>query len=115
MTRALALALLAPALLALPATASAQGIAARRGLAFAQQRCAACHGVTADASSPNPESPPFDDIANRPGVTRATLQEFLRDSHNYPAAMSFTVPPASIRDLAAYLTTLRKSGYKPAR
>lgn len=88
--------------------------AAQRGLAFAQLRCSACHGVTENRGSPNPESPPFEDIANRPGVTRSTLREFLRDSHNYPAAMNFAVEANHIRDLADYIVTMKKPGYKPA-
>ncbi len=86
---------------------------ARRGLAFAQQRCAACHAVTENRTSPNPESPSFEDITNRPGVTRFTLRQFLRDSHNYPAAMNFRVEAARIRDLADYIVTMKKAGYRP--
>lgn len=123
---AMALVLIAPALAVhpisgtasarRPATAkqpAAMSMAARRGLEFARQRCAACHGVVANSSSPNPESPPFEDIANRTGVTRATLHRFLRDSHNYPAAMSFEVEDRAIGDLAAYIVTLKKAGYRP--
>jgi mono/diheme cytochrome c family protein len=87
---------------------------ARRGLAFAQARCAGCHGLTADAGSPNPESPPFEEIVNKPGLTRSTLRQFLRDSHNYPQAMKFTVGPADIDDLARYMVTLKRPGYRPA-
>lgn len=86
---------------------------AKRGLAFAEQRCSGCHGVTANHTSPNPESPPFEDIANRPGVTSATLQQFLRDSHNYPAVMNFRVEAGRIRDLADYIGTMKKPGYRP--
>ena len=86
---------------------------ARRGLAFAEQRCSACHAVTKNGSSPNPESPPFEDIANRPGVTGETLEQFLRDSHNYPEAMNFKVEAAQIRDLASYIVTMKKAGYRP--
>lgn len=86
---------------------------ARRGLAFAQQRCSACHAVTENRISPNPEPPSFEDIANRPGVTTATLRQFLRDSHNYPEAMNFRVEPARIRDLADYIVTMKKAGYRP--
>lgn len=92
---------------------AAQSAAARRGLEFARQHCSGCHGVVANSSSPNPESPPFEDIANRPGVSRETLRQFLRDSHNYPAAMNFAVEDARISDLAAYIVTLKKPGYKP--
>lgn len=89
------------------------GIEARRGLAFAQQHCSACHGVTANSSSPNPESPTFEDIANRPGLTATTLRAFLRDSHNYPAAMNFSVDQDRINDLAQYVVTLKRRGYRP--
>ena len=86
---------------------------AKRGLVFAEQRCSACHSVTVNRSSPNPESPPFEDIANRPGVTGETLEQFLRDSHNYPEAMNFKVEAARIRDLATYMVTMKKAGYRP--
>lgn len=97
----------------LPAEANAATAGAQRGLAFAEQRCAACHAVRANSTSANPESPSFEDIANRPGVTRVTLRQFLRDSHNYPDAMNFRVDAARIRDLADYIMTLRKPGYRP--
>lgn len=95
-----------------PPAVSAQ---ANRGLAFASTHCAECHGVTANSSSPNPESPPFDDIANKPGLDTSTFAAFLSDSHNFPAAMNFTVNPARIDDLAAYMLTLRRPGYLPKR
>ena len=86
---------------------------AQRGLVFAEQRCAACHALRANGSSPNPEAPPWEDIANRAGTTRATMRTFLRDSHNYPAAMNFRVDARRIRDLADYIVTLQRPGYKP--
>lgn len=85
-----------------------------RGLAFARPHCAACHAVVANGTSPMPEAPPFADIANRPGVTRETLAQFLRDSHNFPEAMNFRVEPRDIDDLADYMLTLREAGYRPA-
>lgn len=114
-----ALALAATLLLALPATAAAARThralppSPQRGLAFVQQHCTACHGVTANSRSPNPESPPFEDVANKPGLTVVTLRQFLSDSHNYPEAMNFTVDRARIRDIAAYMLTLRKPNYRP--
>ena len=125
MSKPLALAVLALACAAIPAlpvpsaaaqaqkTRPALAAGARRGLAFAQRRCSACHAVTANSISPNPESPPFEDIANWQDVTRTTLRQFLRDSHNYPAAMQFRVEQARIRDLADYVLTLKKTGYQP--
>jgi mono/diheme cytochrome c family protein len=113
------LALAAAILVALPETSGASGAGrhvparAQRGLIFVQQHCAACHAVGANAVSPNPESPPFEDVANKPGLTLTTLRQFLSDSHNYPQAMNFTVERARIRDIAAYMLTLRKPGYRP--
>lgn len=93
--------------------AQATTVHIRKGLSFARERCAACHGVTANSTSPNPESPPFEEIANRPGLTSLTLRQFLRDSHNYPEAMDFAVERERIRDLADYIVTLKRPGYKP--
>lgn len=101
--------------LAACATTAAAGLTAkeRRGLAFAEAHCAQCHAVRAGAGSPNPESPGFEAVANMPGLTDYSLRRYLIDSHNYPAAMNFTVAPAQADDLAAYVITLRKPGYKP--
>ena len=96
-----------------PTAAKAKAIA--RGKAYAQAHCASCHGITANSSSPNPESPPWDDIANREGVTERNFAEFLADAHNYPLAMDVTVQRAAIRDVAAYMLTLRRPGYQPTR
>ncbi len=93
---------------------AAQAARIAKGLAFAQERCAACHAVGINGSSPNPESPSFEDIANQPGLTRTSLRRFLTDSHNYPDAMQFTVERSEIRNLADYMLTLRRPGYKPA-
>lgn len=84
-----------------------------RGYAYAKTNCAACHGVVANASSPNPEAPPFEAVVNTKGLTARTLETFLRDSHNFPGAMAFAVEPAKVDDITAYMLTLRKPGYKP--
>lgn len=93
--------------------AASLSVAEARGLAFATQRCSACHAVGVNGTSPNPESPPFQDIANRPGVTTASLRQFLSDSHNYPDAMNFRVEDSDIMDLAEYILTMKKAGYRP--
>ena len=84
-----------------------------RGRAFAEARCSACHAVTAQGISPNPESPPFAAVVNKPGITRDTLGQFLRDSHNFPGAMNFRVEPEQIDDLTEYMLTLQAPGYRP--
>lgn len=84
-----------------------------RGRVLAEARCAACHAVTANAASPNPESPGFEDIANRKGLTTATLRQYLRDAHNYPEAMQFRLDRSQVSDLSAYIVALKKTDYKP--
>lgn len=86
---------------------------AKRGLDFATVRCSGCHAVRANQGSPNPESPPFEAVANQPGLTVTTLRQFLRDSHNYPAAMNFKIDRAMINDLANYIVTLKSDSYRP--
>ncbi|MDE8650619.1 hypothetical protein [Novosphingobium album (ex Liu et al. 2023)] len=84
----------------------------KRGLAFARQRCSACHAIDAGVS-PRPEAPSFETIINTPGLTAETLDPWLRDSHNFPEIMNFTVAPGEIEALAAYMLTLRNSDYRP--
>ena len=95
-----------------PATAT-PSLSAQRGLAFAKANCAGCHAVEGSGTSPNAEAPAFAAIANMPDLTGETLRQYLRDSHNYPAAMNFTVEPAEIDDLADYVVTLQRADYKP--
>jgi mono/diheme cytochrome c family protein len=85
-----------------------------RGYAIARTDCAACHAITANAASRNPEAPPFEDVVNATGLTARTLESFLRDSHSFPGAMAFEVNPAKVDDLAAYMLSLRRPGYNPA-
>lgn len=86
---------------------------AARGQALAQKRCAACHAIAGHDLSPNPDAPPFPAIANQRDLTRATLHDFLQDSHNYPAAMNFTLSDAQVDDLAQYMVTLQRADYHP--
>ena len=90
-----------------PLPASDQSTPAARGLAFATAHCASCHAVGRPAISPNPEAAPFETIVATPGLNSATLTDWLRDSHNYPEAMQFTIAPDQVEDLAAYMLTLR--------
>lgn len=89
-------------------------VSAQRGLTVAQARCAACHALTPNESSPNPEAPSFDDVANREGLNAGTLRGYLRDAHNYPDAMNFRISRREVRDLSAYIVTLKYTGHKPA-
>lgn len=84
-----------------------------QGLAFAKAHCAACHDVTGEQTSPNPQAPQFNAIANTRGLTDKTLTSWLSDSHNYPELMDFEIEDKDIDDLAAYILTLQSADYKP--
>lgn len=80
-------------------------------LSFVQAACGDCHAVQPPALSPNPASPPFADIANRPGISDASLASWLRDAHNYPEVMDFDLDPEQAEAVATYMLTLRRSDY----
>ena len=82
-------------------------------LAFAQAACGGCHAVEAYDLSPEPAAPAFAEIANREGLTEATLATWLRDAHNYPEAMDFTLEGHHIEALVAHILALRRADYRP--
>jgi mono/diheme cytochrome c family protein len=82
-------------------------------IAFVEAACGGCHATRPLELSPNPDAPSFSDIANRTGLTSATLSAFLRDAHNYPEAMDFDLTPVRVDALAAYIMTLRDESYRP--
>lgn len=102
-----------PAVDAAASSAFARNSAEWRGEKFARNRCSDCHAVERGGDSPRREAPTFERIANTPGLTRATLAEWLRDAHNYPDAMYFEIPAEGIDDLVAYMLTLQREDYEP--
>lgn len=90
---------------------SAQSKAEYDRLTFAQAACGGCHAVEIPDLSPNPASPTFAEIANRDGLTKATLVRWLTDAHNYPEVMDFDLDPAQVEDIADYILTLRGNEY----
>ncbi len=73
--------------------------------------CGECHAVTSDTVSLDPQAPGFADIANSPGLTRATLVTFLSDAHNYPMQMDVDLVEEDIELVADYMLTLRSDDY----
>ena len=82
-------------------------------LAFVQAACGGCHAVEGEAISPNPLSPTFAAIANRPGLNAGTLSSWLRDAHNYPEVMDFDLSDEQIDMIAAHMTTLQDPQWRP--
>jgi mono/diheme cytochrome c family protein len=80
--------------------------AATRGFDYAQQTCASCHAIAAgEALSPNPAAPPFQAIAETPGMTVTALDVWLHSPH--PTMPHLLVEPEHIDDVSAYLRSLR--------
>lgn len=104
----IAIALAACAAQPTPGPASApigHGGSAARGLAYAQEACARCHAVEAgELVSPHPLAPPFQGLADTPGMTGLALHVWLRSPHeNMP---QIVVAPEQVEHLAAYLDSI---------
>ncbi|QIQ87427.1 c-type cytochrome [Erythrobacter sp.] len=82
--------------------------------AFVEAACGGCHAVEPPFLSPNPQSPTFEAIANRQGLSEDTLGDWLADAHNYPEMMDFDLTRAQVDQIAAYMVTLRREDYVPA-
>jgi mono/diheme cytochrome c family protein len=89
-----------------PAIAQEKGDAAR-GQAFARANCAECHAIAPDQRpSPLAKAPPFSDIANARGMSEIALFPFFQTPH--VSMPNFVIAPDDIRDVTAYLMTLRR-------
>lgn len=76
-----------------------------RGLAYARDICAACHAVErGDLHSPNAMAPPFQRVADTPGLTRLAFIAWMRSSH--PNMPDFVVSDEGIDDLHAYIGSI---------
>jgi tetratricopeptide (TPR) repeat protein len=79
---------------------------ARRGLGYAQKVCAACHNVSAsDAPSPDRNAPPFERIANTPGMSVTALTVWSRTMH--PTMPNLIIEPNDMDDLIAHILSLK--------
>jgi len=78
------------------------------GLRLAREVCAACHAVLkGEMNSPRREAPPFERIAQVPGMTTTALTVALRTSHE--TMPNIMLEPKELRDVTAYITSLRNS------
>lgn len=81
--------------------------------AFVEAACGGCHAVEPPFLSPNTRAPSFEAVANRPGVTRATIRAWLIDAHNYPEQMDFDLTRERVDEVTNYMITLRRADYVP--
>jgi mono/diheme cytochrome c family protein len=90
-----------------PAAAQQMGSAdTKRGRDLAERLCTGCHIVAPNsAKSANPDVPSFSSIARRPGMTAERLAGRIIVPH--PAMPNTQLTVAEIRDIVAYVLTLR--------
>jgi mono/diheme cytochrome c family protein len=89
-------------------------IAQYRGHSYAQASCSSCHAIGPGSnSSPNPQAPPFASIANSEGLSRQTLNAWLRNTHNYPGEMTLRIDESKLDDLVTYMLALKNPNYRP--
>lgn len=81
--------------------------------AFVEAACGGCHAVEPPFLSPNRRAPSFEAVANRPGVTRATIRAWLVNAHNYPEEMDFDLERDHVEQVSGYMITLRRRDYVP--
>lgn len=81
--------------------------------AFVEAACGGCHAVEPPFLSPNPQAPSFEAVANRPGVTKATVRAWLVNAHNYPEVMDFDLNRDHVDEVATYMIKLRRTDYVP--
>ena len=85
----------------------------KSGRQLAEQKCAGCHAIGFDGSSPNPNAPTFRSLHRRYPVDalRMSFAKGLEVGHrNMP---QFTLPPREIDSLVDYLRSLDPCG-KPS-
>jgi mono/diheme cytochrome c family protein len=80
------------------------------GHQLAVHACDACHIVAANQEIrplvPR-YAPSFFDIANKPGVTAQSLEEFLAHQHRFPKMPYPELSTAQVADLVSYILSLR--------
>ena len=116
MTRTAGSALLSTLLLATTASgAPSDDRSIKNGHDWAVIVCSACHVVARDQDSPpklaNP-GPPFQEIADNPNTTVASLRKFLSATHGSVSATPATMPDlklseTEISEVIAYIRSLK--------
>ncbi len=101
--------------LAVPASASEQGVAAR-GQRIAERNCATCHAVSRKGTSPNDKAPAFRTLGQRYELQdlEEALAEGIMVGHEAPEMPLFEFSSRQIADLMAYLRAIQvKSELRP--
>jgi mono/diheme cytochrome c family protein len=87
--------------------AMAQEADIEAGQAYAKQVCAACHAVLPNEQiSPLAEAPPFQEVADTPGMTEMALSVWLQSSH--PTMPNIVLKQDDLRNVVAYIHSLKR-------
>lgn len=88
------------------ADAQAQTGDVKKGRAFAEKICAACHAIDRnDIQSRNPDAPGFQAIANSPGISWIALSVILRTPHEQMP--NLVLSPQEQADVIEYILSLK--------
>ncbi len=92
---------------AIPATAVSQQIGdAEKGLQYASEVCSGCHAVRPEQlTSPLPQAPRFEDVANISGMTAIALTAWLQTSH--PTMPNIRMTDEEMRNVIQYILSLK--------
>lgn len=74
---------------------------AEEGFIFAKAVCANCHAIVSDETSPSPEAPTFDEIAEQSGMSAKSIVERIQAVH--PKMPNIPMERQELIDLAAYI------------
>lgn len=96
---------LATALAGFSAGGHAADSDAVKGKALAQANCVRCHVITPSGKASWTNAPSFSAIANRPGVTKQSLERTIGQPHM--KMLNLPRGPAETRQLSAYILSLR--------
>ena len=79
------------------------------GKAYAEQICATCHAVQAgEELSLLMDAPPFQEVADTPGMTELALSVWLQSSH--PTMPNIILEQDDMRNVIAYIRSLKGKG-----
>jgi mono/diheme cytochrome c family protein len=76
------------------------------GFAYAKEVCANCHAIVSNETSPVPEAPAFDEIANR--MTAKALLVWMQSRH--PTMPNITLEREDLMDVIAYILSRKDKG-----
>jgi mono/diheme cytochrome c family protein len=76
------------------------------GEALANEVCSECHAVeNGNMRSPNPDAPPFQELANTPGISAMTIRVWLQSPHRTMPLL--VLDEAEIDEISEYILSLK--------